>query len=131
MTTKSDVPRGQSREAFAGSGSREDALHKRRAQNANVVPTTQHLADIARTYLADLEKRMHQNPQEILPLWAQVAGEAGRMTQAKRFENGVLYVSVKNSTVLSMLHQKKAALLSALRKKCPGIQLLDIMFRFG
>ena len=106
-------------------------MHGGEFRNKRVLPTTQNLGDVARTYLTDLEKRMQTRPLEVFDVWPQVAGEFARMTRAKKFEHGVLYVVVNNSTLLSVLHQRKAVLLAALRAKCLEIQVMDIMFRFG
>lgn len=103
----------------------------RKVQTSKTLPTTQHLADVARSYLTDLEIRMQQSSSEILHIWPTVAGEFAKMTRVKKFENGVLYVGVSNSLALSLLHQKKSFLLAALRAKVPGVQVIDIMFRFG
>jgi hypothetical protein len=94
-------------------------------------PSSQKLGDVARKYLADLEKRVQTKPRAVMEEWPIVAGEFARLTCAKKFENGTLHVSVKNSAALSILHQQKEALLKALRAKIPETKILNIMFRFG
>ena len=131
MKLKSEMPQDTDDGLDRGGSSLGRDFQNTRAYRAKNLPTTQHLAVMAQTYLSDLERRMQQASPEILQLWPQVAGEFAKMTRAKKFENGILLVTVRNSTVLSMLHQKKAILISALQQKIPGIQLLDIMFRFG
>lgn len=101
------------------------------AKDKNILSTTQHLGDVARAYLSALEERMQGRSLDILEAWPQVAGEFARMTRAQKFDQGVLFISVRNSTVLSLLQLKKTSLLSALRDKVPGAQVLSIVFRIG
>lgn len=94
-------------------------------------PSSQKLCDVAREYLHNLEKRVQTKPQAVIEVWPIVAGALAKMTCAKKFENGTLFVSVKSSACLSILHQQKAVLLKALKAKVPETQVLNIMFRFG
>ena len=96
--------------------------------------TSQQLKDLARRYLAHLEQKLRTKPAEILELWPHVIGSpfAG-MTRAEKFENGVLHVKVRNSSLLSLLHSntERKRLVEALRKEAPGIEIVDISFRIG
>ena len=80
-------------------------MRSEETQSKRVVSTTQHLGDVARVYLSNLEQRMQNRPLEALEAWPLVAGEFARMTRANKFEQGVLFVLVGNSTLLSLLHQ--------------------------
>ena len=96
--------------------------------------TSRQLSDLARRYLAHLEQKMQAKPQEILEAWPRVIGPSfASMTQAVQFEDGVLYVKVRNSSLLSLLHSasERARLVDALRKEIPDVEIKDISFRIG
>ena len=96
--------------------------------------TSRQLKDLARRYLAHLEQKLQTKPREILELWPQVIGAAfAGMTRAEKFEQGVLYVRVKNSSLLSLLHSvsERNRLVDALRTEVPDVEIIDISFRIG
>lgn len=69
----------------------------------------------------------------IVAAWGEIIGEklAG-MTHASSFENGVLYVKVKNATLYSLLSQhEKPKLLDSLQKRFPRVEIKNIVFRMG
>ena len=94
--------------------------------------TSKDLGDLALRYLNFLKKKVNENPNEILALWSKVVSpQHARMTKAVKFEEGVLFVSVNNSTLLTMLHtsNEKQRLLTLLQGKVPKVA--GITFFFG
>jgi hypothetical protein len=69
----------------------------------------------------------------IMDAWSSIMGpNLSGMTQAVSFENGVLYVKVRNSTLYSLLTQHdKPRILKKLRQKFPGANIKTIVFRMG
>lgn len=96
--------------------------------------TACHLKTVARQYLAVLEERIRKKPREVLECWMKVVQPLhAPYTHAVKFEEGVLHVAVRHSTLLSILHSpsEKERLLKALRKEVPDAQIRDILFRIG
>ena len=96
--------------------------------------TTRHLGDLAKVYLRSLETQQTKNPQEVIKAWVGVIGYPGNtMTESYKFERGVLFVTVKNSTFLSLLQQptEKKRLIQLLRARVPEAEIVNIEFRFG
>ncbi|MCE5293138.1 MAG: DUF721 domain-containing protein [Chlamydiales bacterium] len=96
--------------------------------------TSQKLQDLLPKMMAGVVAKYNDNPQILLEEWPQIVGvELAPMARAERFEDGVLYVKVKNSTLLSLLsnpHDKKR-LIDCIRKKLSGISIRNIVFRIG
>lgn len=98
----------------------------------NCSTTSCQLGDLAKRYLERLHQRLQEKPFEVLEAWPQVVDPRYiAMTRAIKFDSKVLYVAVKNSTLLSILHEpsQKQKLLAALRAK--GANISDIVFRIG
>ena len=96
--------------------------------------TTRHLSDLAGRYLECLEQRLLLNPKKLLDLWPEVLGHPkAAMTKVLKFESGVLHVSVKNSTLLSLLSTplEKKRLIIELQRRAPEAGIVDIAFCFG
>ncbi len=96
--------------------------------------TSQKLADLLPNVVAKVQAKFNGKPQVILDEWPKIVGpELAPMTRAERFDDGVLYVRVKNSTLLSLLNtpQDKARLIEALKQKLSGIAIRNILFRIG
>ncbi len=72
-------------------------------------------------------------PDLIISAWPEIIGsKLASMTQAVSFENGVLYVKVKNSTLHSLLSQHdKPKILQSLRNKFPKSSIKNVVFRIG
>lgn len=96
--------------------------------------TTRKLTDLLPKMMAGVEAKFHGKPQVLLDEWPTIVGpELAPMARAERFEDGILYVKVKNSTLLSLLsnpHDKKR-LIENIRKKLSGISIRNIVFRIG
>ena len=89
---------------------------------------------MAQRYLAHLEQKLRSKPKEILELWPVVIGPAfAGMTRTEKFEDGVVYVKVGNSSLLSLLHSlsERKRLVEALRTYVPDVEIKDISFRIG
>jgi hypothetical protein len=93
--------------------------------------TTKHLKDVARHYLRRLEQKVALQPLSVLEAWGTVLEPPfSTMTQAIKYDAGVVYVAVSNSSLLSLLHRpdEKRKLLEALREKVPTTPIRDIIF---
>lgn len=99
-----------------------------------VAVTTVRLNDILKKYICNLSAKCALKPDLVVQMWAHVVGpQIAQMTRATRFENGVLFVSVKNSTLLSILSSQndKKRLMHEIISRIPSVGLKDILFRFG
>ncbi len=100
--------------------------------SSNTKLTSKKLGEILPHVVAKLQAVVSLQPQAIVDAWAEIIGpNLAPMTRAVRFENGALFVNVKNSTLLSLLEQDKQKLLEQYKIKHPGIQIRNIMFRIG
>ncbi len=96
--------------------------------------TTKQLPDLLQNILTKIEAKFNGKPQMLLDEWPKIIGpELAPMARAERFDEGVLYVKVKNSTLLSLLsnpHDKKR-LIENIKQKLSGISIRNIVFRIG
>ncbi len=96
--------------------------------------TTRKLQEILPQVFGTLQERYQAQPKLLLERWPQIIGETlAPLTRAERFENGVLYVTVKHATLLSLLYSTadKQKILEAIKKALPGIVCRNIVFRMG
>jgi len=95
--------------------------------------TSKHIASLLSTILDKIAQAHIDRPDLVLLFWPQVIGEKlAPMTQAVSFQEGILLVKVKNSTLYSLLVQhEKRRLLKALKAQFPSVQIRDILFRLG
>lgn len=96
--------------------------------------TCRQLGDVAKVYIQELGKKVQANPKLVLSLWPEIIGpHMAPMTRAISFDGSKLFVLVRNSTLLSLLHRKedKARLMCAYKSKVPGLHIADIIFRLG
>lgn len=108
--------------------------YRRTPRNYNGTQSTSHqLNDVLPHVLKHLNAHFKDRPDLILAAWPSFIGaKLAPMTQAVSFENGVLLVKVKNSTLYSLLNQReKPKLIQALRSKFPQILIKTILFRIG
>jgi hypothetical protein len=91
------------------------------------------LSDVLHVVLEQVSEAYKDRPDLILASWPELIGpQLAPMTQAVSFEDGVLAVKVKNSTLYSLLSQNdKPRLVQNLRKKFPKVQIKTIHFKFG
>lgn len=95
--------------------------------------TTRRFTDLLPTVLEQIGEVYKDRPDLILASWPEVIGpKLAPLTQAFSFQDGILVVKVKNSTLYSLLSQNdKPRLLSNLRKKFPKVTINNIQFRLG
>lgn len=97
-------------------------------------PTSRKLSDLLSGVMQKLGPLYKSQPQVVLEAWPDIVGEKlALFTSATRFENGVLYVKVKNSTLLCLLNNPvdKQKIHEAVKASVPGIVLNNIVFRIG
>ncbi|MFZ4673046.1 MAG: DUF721 domain-containing protein [Chlamydiia bacterium] len=97
------------------------------------LPTGRTLQRLLPKIMAGIEETQEQHPNVVLEAFQQILGnELSKIATAKSFVDGVLFVVVKNSTFLSVLHmQEKGRILAQLREKCPRHRFNNIVFRVG
>lgn len=95
--------------------------------------TTHRIGDILPSIIDQISETFADRPDLILASWPDLIGSRlAPMTQAVSFDDGVLVVKVKNSTLYSLLNQNdKPKLVLALRKKFPKVEIKTILFRIG
>ncbi len=96
--------------------------------------TSRTLSDLLPSIMQKLSPLYKSQPQVVLDSWPEIVGEKlALFTSATRFEDGVLYVKVKNSTLLSLLSNPvdKQKIHEAVKAAVPGIVLNNIVFRIG
>lgn len=96
--------------------------------------TSRKLQDLLPQVLDTLQGKYSAQPKLLLDRWDSIIGTTlAPFTKAVRFEDGRLYVKVKNSTLLSLLHSPadKKKIIEAIRNALPGIVIRDILFRIG
>jgi hypothetical protein len=93
--------------------------------------TTKQISDLLPAVLAQIRKKSDEPVKNILQTWSEVVGAAGATyTEAVSFDEGVLTVVVKSSTLYSLLHQsERPRLLRMMRERFPEVQA--IRFRRG
>lgn len=96
-------------------------------------PTGKHISDLLPSLMNQIASKSQERPDLVLATWPQVIGEKlAPMTAAVSFEEGILTVKVKNSTLYSLLSQhEKGKLMSSLKQKCPFAMIRNIRFRIG
>lgn len=95
--------------------------------------TTHHIKDLLPTVMQSIGGRFKERPDLILAAWPEVIGpQFAPMTTPVSFEEGVLVVKVKNSTLYALLnHYEKFRILESLRQKFPSTPFHNIQFRMG
>lgn len=95
--------------------------------------TTHRVTDLLPVVLAQIGEAYQDRPDLILASWPEIIGsQLSSMTQAISFNEGVLVVKVKNSTLHSLLSQNdKPRILSSLKKRFPKVEIKNIIFRIG
>lgn len=95
--------------------------------------TSRKISDLLPYVLSEIGGIYQQRPDLLLAAWPEIIGaKLAPMTEAASFSDGVLFVKVRNSSLLSLLIQnEKNRLLSLIRKKFPSIKIDNIIFRLG
>lgn len=96
-------------------------------------PTGKKIGEILPGILSNLTGRFKDQPHLILEAWPQIVGEkVSKLSRAVSFNEGVLEVRVRNSSLLSLLvEHEKNRLLTQLKKRFPKVKILDICFKIG
>lgn len=95
--------------------------------------TTRAMSALLPTVLSEIGKVYEQRPDLVLAAWPEIIGKQFEgMTQAVSFQDGVLVVRVRNSTLHSLLSRNdKHRILGSLRQKFPNILIKTVIFRMG
>jgi hypothetical protein len=97
------------------------------------LPTARTIKRLLPKLMDQINEVQQLQPDLMLKAFQEVLGEQlSKIAIAKSYTNGILYVVVKNSTFLSVLHmQERGRIMQQLRQKCPRHQLDNIVFRVG
>lgn len=95
--------------------------------------TNKILKNILFDFSNDIEKKYLKQPTAIMKYWPNVIGKKlAPMTKVISFENKILYVLVKSSTLYSILKGvEKKRLLKLMQKKFSKDAIFDIYFKIG
>ena len=95
--------------------------------------TSKHIRHVLRNVLAEIADTHRDRPDLILMAWPEIIGDKlAPMTEAISFNEGVMVIKVKNSTLYSLLSQhEKKRLLQSLKDKFPSVMIRDLFFRLG
>ncbi len=108
--------------------------YKRTPRNYNGTESPiKDLKTIIPFFMNSIDRKYFKQPKRIIEMWPEIIGEKlAHMTQAVKFDEGVLTVIVKNSTLYSLLVQnEKERLLKVLQKKFSKEAIQNIVFRIG
>lgn len=98
---------------------------------ASTQPTARHIRTLLPRLLSQISAQVQERPDLVLAAWPALIGpKLAPMTEAIRFEEGILTVKVANSTLYSLLaRHDKTRLLKSLKEKFP--QVKTILFKMG
>ncbi|MGM0439669.1 MAG: DUF721 domain-containing protein [Chlamydiota bacterium] len=98
-----------------------------------VALTSHQLSDVLSAVMSGIGSVYENRGDLVLAAWAEIIGpQFSTMTEAVSFYDNVLVVKVKNSSLYSLLSQyHKRRILNSLRKKFPGTDIRNILFRIG
>ncbi len=95
--------------------------------------THHHLQEVLPGVLRGVNAAYKERPDLVMGAWQQVIGPSlSGMTEALHFQEGILTVKVKNSSLFSLLKQyERPRLLRKLRERFPQTVIKAIVFRAG
>jgi hypothetical protein len=102
---------------------------RRNPKNYDGTRVTSHkIGNFLPAVLKKIGKLQQDRPDLVIAAWPEMVGKSlAPMTEALSFNDGVLLVSVRNSTLYSLLCQNdKLVILRKLRKKFPRIEIRNI-----
>lgn len=102
-------------------------------KNKKCLTTNKLVKDFLPDFLQDIEKKYLKSPKLVIEYWPKIIGKRlAPMTKVISFENNILYVSVKNSTLYSILtlHEKER-ILKLLQEKFSRDAIKNIIFKMG
>lgn len=93
--------------------------------------TTKHLTQLLPSVLARATKSYQGRADVVCAAWETIIGaKLAKQTVARSFQDGVLFVSVKNSTLYSLLSQHdKPRIVQKLRENFPHTTIKTVVFR--
>ena len=93
--------------------------------------TTKHLTELLPSVLARATRSYQTQADVICAAWPTLIGpKLAMQTKARSFQEGVLFVSVKNSTLYSLLSQHdKPRIVQKLRENFPHTTIKTVVFR--
>lgn len=103
-------------------------------QKSPTQPTSSHLKEVASCALKQITQKFTSKEVKVLELWPQIIGNPFQnTTKATKFDQGKLFITVANSTVMSMINvpQVKKTILETYRREAPEFQIREIIFRIG
>jgi hypothetical protein len=108
-------------------------MAKRRGDFQGTQATNSLLSSLLVSALGRIGESYNDRPDLIMASWPEIIGaKLAPMTEATSFEEGVLTVKVKNSTLHSLLSvHEKPKLLKSLKEKFPSITIRNIIFKIG
>ncbi len=96
--------------------------------------TSKKLVDLLPEAMRQIQVRYKVAPAAIVDVWPEIIGPAFAVyTKAVRFDEGVLYVHVKNSATMSLIANPadKGRVLEQYRVRFPQTVIKNIVFRIG
>jgi hypothetical protein len=102
-------------------------------KNKKCLSTNKMVKDILPSVFQDIENKYLSNPNLIIEYWPKIIGKKlAPMTKVISFENKTLYVTVKSSTLYSILTlHEKTKLLKLMQKKFSKDAIKNIVFKIG
>jgi len=109
-------------------------IEKMRAEQHKTRVTNRLAGDLLQGALCSLEKKVNtdgRGGELICSSWAELIGhKLSSMAEPLSFEQGLLVVNVKNSTLYSLLETyEKPKLLERLRRRFPTLTIKSLIFR--
>jgi len=91
------------------------------------------IKNVLPSLLKNISKRWEPDSKVVFQGWYRLIGkELASYTKPVHFEDGVLTIKVKSSTLYSLLHQReKPRLLRELSEHLPKAKIRDLVFRIG
>lgn len=109
-------------------------MAKRLREYGDTEISTKRLQDLLPGVVRSFSSKYQENPQAVVAAWPKIVGlELAKVSKAARFDNGTLYVTVKNSTLLSLLSNPvdKQRLVQRAKEVLPASNISNIVFRIG
>jgi hypothetical protein len=96
-------------------------------------PTGRSIETLLPQVLKTISKNQQQSILTIELAWKEIVGaKISEFTKVYDYQKGVLFIKVKNATLLSILSsQEKPRLMQNLKEKLPNIHFAKLVFQFG
>ena len=96
-------------------------------------PTGRKIEDMLPSMLAFIQDSQQRSIEILETCWNEIVGKKiSESTKVYNYQKVVLYIKVKNATLLSILSsQEKRRLMHNLKEKLPNIELTNLVFQFG